>query len=292
MEPANTKPGEMSALDNLAMQAQMFIQNAQMNLLQLGRVLTEAKPLVAHGEWENWIKKNTNMNKRTAEQYMQAYKEFGLNPQIAALGTTKTLKLLPLADDERKKLLEENDVKSMSTRQLEEAIKEQRSTLMKEARAHAREEIEKVMAEKRRMQKDLQEAVTNSEKAYKDKDMLQRENIRLKQEVKERDEIIEEQQEDYNRAQQELLNVKSSIAKGDAERTPSDRLTVGIFAAAVRTFIGSCARLPHMGTAFSNMEQSEKEEFDELLRTVECWASDSRKAMDTVIVDGEVIGNV
>ena len=125
-ELANTQKKEIAVLDNLAMQAKTYIQNARMNLLQLGRVLAEAKPLVPHGEWENWVKTNTSMSKRAAEQYMQAYAEFGLNPQIAELGTTKTLKLLPLTEDEREKLLSENDVSSMSTRQLDEAIRKKK----------------------------------------------------------------------------------------------------------------------------------------------------------------------
>lgn len=49
-ELANTQKKEIAVLDNLAMQAKTYIQNARMNLLQLGRVLAEAKPLVPHGE--------------------------------------------------------------------------------------------------------------------------------------------------------------------------------------------------------------------------------------------------
>lgn len=43
---------------------------------------------------------------------------------------------------------------------------------------------------------------------------LTRENSILKQEIRERDEELEEQQADYNRAQEELLNIKSQVAKG------------------------------------------------------------------------------
>lgn len=292
-ELANTRGStELSTLDSLALQARIVVQNMSMNMLELGRILCEAKPLVPHGEWGDWVKTNTSFGKRTAEQFMQSYKKFGLDPEIAALGTTKTLKLLPLTDDEREDLLSNNDVPSMSTRQLDDAIKEQKAKLLKEARAEVQAEFAKTQAEKQQIQKDLQDAVKNSEEAFRDKDMLQRENIRLKQELKERDELLEEQQADYNRAQEELLNVKSSIAKGDAERIPSDRLTAETFGSAVRAFIGTCARMPQMGNVFSSMEQPEREDFDELLRTIESWAKDSRKALDTMIVDGEVISNV
>ena len=291
-ELANTQKKEIAVLDNLAMQAKTYIQNARMNLLQLGRVLAEAKPLVPHGEWENWVKTNTSMSKRAAEQYMQAYAEFGLNPQIAELGTTKTLKLLPLTEDEREKLLSENDVSSMSTRQLDEAIRKQKQEALKEARQEVQGELEKertarIAAEQRaKAAKSRPPEVTKelSDKLRSHKEQMERltrENSILKQEIRERDEELEEQQE--------LLNIKSQVAKGDAERVPTDQLTVDAFASAVRAFIGACARMPHMSATFSAMSQIDKNEYDELLRTVEAWAKDSRKALDSVLVDSEVL---
>lgn len=299
-ELANTQKKEIAVLDNLAMQAKTYIQNARMNLLQLGRVLAEAKPLVPHGEWENWVKTNTSMSKRAAEQYMQAYAEFGLNPQIAELGTTKTLKLLPLTEDEREKLLSENDVSSMSTRQLDEAIRKQKQEALKEARQEVQGELEKertarIAAEQRAKAAESRPPEVTKElsdklRSHKEQmERLTRENSILKQEIRERDEELEEHQADYNRAQEELLNIKSQVAKGDAERVPTDQLTVDAFASAVRAFIGACARMPHMSATFSAMSQIDKNEYDELLRTVEAWAKDSRKALDSVLVDSEVL---
>ena len=299
-ELANTQKKEIAVLDNLALQAKTYIQNARMNLLQLGRVLAEAKPLVPHGEWENWVKTNTSMSKRAAEQYMQAYAEFGLNPQIAELGTTKTLKLLPLTEDEREKLLSENDVSSMSTRQLDEAIRKQKQEALKEARQEVQGELEKertarIAAEQRAKAAESRPPEVTKElsdklRSHKEQmERLTRENSILKQEIRERDEELEEQQADYNRAQEELLNIKSQVAKGDAERVPTDQLTVDAFASAVRAFIGACARMPHMSATFSAMSQIDKNEYDELLRTVEAWAKDSRKALDSVLVDSEVL---
>ena len=299
-ELANTQKKEIAVLDNLAMQAKTYIQNARMNLLQLGRVLAEAKPLVPHGEWENWVKTNTSMSKRAAEQYMQAYAEFGLNPQIAELGTTKTLKLLPLTEDEREKLLSENDVSSMSTRQLDEAIRKQKQEALKEARQEVQGELEKertarIAAEQRAKAAESRPPEVTKElsdklRSHKEQmERLTRENSILKQEIRERDEELEEQQADYNRAQEELLNINSQVAKGDAERVPTDQLTVDAFASAVRAFIGACARMPHMSATFSAMSQIDKNEYDELLRTVEAWAKDSRKALDSVLVDSEVL---
>lgn len=328
---ANTTQGDISLLDNLAVQARTCVLSARMNLLQLGRVLTEAKPLVPHGEWEAWVKANAEMSVRAAQSYMQAYATFGLNPDIAKLGATKTMKLLPLSEEERETLFAKNDVEAMSTRQLDEAIREQKEKIRREAQAAiadakeaAQKEIDRernarIAAEQRadaaesrepelavsvkaeidkakEVIKEQQERIEALNKA--DQDMRQRQSHqqdfcdKLQKEIRERDELIQEQQEDYNRIQAELLNVKSTIAKGDAERVPTDQLTPDRFASAVRAFIGVVARMPHMTAAFSRMGEDDRREYDELLRTVESWAKDSRRALDTVEVEGMVIEHV
>ena len=44
-----------------------------------------------------------------------------------------------------------------------------------------------------------------------------------------------------------------------------------------------------MTAAFSVMDEDERREYDELLKTVEAWVKGSRKALDTVTVEGMVI---
>ena len=323
-ELANTGTGELSLLNGLALQARTLAQSAAMNMLQLGRVLCEAKPLVQHGEWDKWIRENAYMKRRTAETYMQAYKVFGLNAQIAEFGTTKIMKLLPMNEEEREELLSEHDVSAMSTRQLDEAIRQQKEKLVQEARAEVQREIDRerearIAAEQRaeaaeNRPPEMPPEYTDRLKAAEEKanalagvidqftkradevdaawKKTKAENDTLRREIAERDELIEEQQEEYNRTQAELLDVKSSIAKGDAERMPLDQLTPDAFASAVRAFIGSCARMPHMAAAFSAMTDEERRMYDELLQTVESWTKGSRKALDTVTVEGVVIERV
>ena len=298
-EIANTNQTSTS-LDSLALQARMYVLDARLNLLQLGRVLSEAKPLVPHGEWDSWIRENADMSRRSAEQYMQAYAKFGVDPKIAQLGTSKVLKLLPLQEDQLEQLFSDNDVKEMSARQLDEAIRKQKEELVREARKEVQEELERekrsrIAAEKRAEaaiedgKKAAEELTSNFEDSVKDRMSLMNRNRMLEQEVQERDKLIQEQQEDFNRIQAELLDAKSSIAKGDAERTPIDRLTIDFFASAVRTFIGSVARMPHMASAFSSMDHTEKMEFDELLSVIESWAAGSRKALESATIESEVI---
>ena len=274
-EIANTQTNAPARLNDLALQAQMFSRNACMNLLQLGRVLAEARPLIPYGQFEGWCLENAKMSMRTAEQYMQAYEEFGIDTKIAELGTSKIIKLLPMSEEEREKLLAENDVSSMSTRQLDAAIRAQRESLLAEARAEVQaaneaaraaeqrateaenrppevpEELVDQLREKDRaildQKQEIKRLANIGQAAITERQRVDRENNDLRRDLKERDEDMEALQADYNRMQEELLNLQSAQARGDAERLPADILTPDVFSAAVNTFVGTCCRLPQMG---------------------------------------------
>ena len=307
----NGNGNSLSILDGLAMQARTFAQGAAMNLLQLGRVLDEAKPLVNHGEWAGWVRQNAKMSVRTAEQYMQAYREFGLNQQIAELGASQVIKLLPMTPEERDKLLSENDVSSMTTRQMDEAIRAQTKQIQDEARREAAAEAQEAIAQAQQERDDAErraaelaarppeipeELLEKLKRQEKDLEYqaqvncdLMKETTRLRQDCAQMEQDMQDQQAAYNRAQEELLNFKSAQKRGDAERKPADDLTLDAFSAAVREFMGLCARMPYMSSTFSTMPVEEKRGYDELLRTVEGWAASARHALDTYAAEGGIV---
>lgn len=136
-----TQGQELKLIDNLAQQAQMFSCGAAMNLLQLGRVLTEAKPLVSQGDWMEWVQTNAHLPVRRAQEYMQAYRKFGIDQRIAQLGPSQIIALLPMSDEERETLMAENSVADMTNRELKEAIRETRERTRTEAMEEARAAI-------------------------------------------------------------------------------------------------------------------------------------------------------
>ena len=330
-ELANTRQNEISVIDGLAAQARALRLSINVNMWQLARVFIEAKELVPHGEWENWLRENAEVSVRTAQDMMAAYRRFGDRPQFAELGQSKTFKLLPLPEGTEDKFLAEHDVESMTAREVERAVKEARE----ETRREFQEKIEKLkqmqldaLSEAKRLQDVAEEAQQRAaeaenrppvippelteelnagrEKLNRQREEIERlaamgsesiaeqrrlaaENNNLRREIQEQAEMLNEQQADLNRAQAELLNAQSAIAKGDAERVPVSGLTVDSFAQAVRSFIGTVARMPQMRMAFAAMDLSEVREYAELLETVERWCRDSRRALDTVSAEGAVI---
>ena len=313
MVSANTKTKEISVIEGLAAQARALRTSVELNLWQLARIFTEAKPLVPRGEWEAWLDENAGMSARSAQQMMQAYRKFGEKPQFQGIGKANLFKMLALPDGTEEEFMETHDVAAMSAREVEDAVKKVKAEMQSEI---DRERDARIAAEKRAddaenrppeipaeftreleesrgrlaaAQEEIDRMKVTGETALEESRRIAGENSRLKQEIRDQQAMMEEQQEDLNRAQAELLNVKSAIAKGDAERVPSDQLTLDAFAAAVRTFIGVVARMPHMRVTFSTMDDQTKEDYSVLLETIEKWAKDSRKALETTGAEGTVI---
>lgn len=106
--------------------------------IEIGKRLSEAKEMVGHGNWSNWLETEVNYSQRTAQNLMKIYEEYGRgtlensNSQaLADLGYTQAIAMLKLEEDERENFIEENDIESMSTRELNEAIRE-KNDLIKE----------------------------------------------------------------------------------------------------------------------------------------------------------------
>lgn len=302
---ANTKETEISTIEILAAQARALKMTINVNMWQLARVFVEAKKIVPHGQWGKWLEENAEVSERTAQDMMQAYKRFGGIPQIEGIGKAKLFRMLPLPDGAVEQFLKENDVSNMSTREIERAVKQARAEadeeIQKERRARMEAEQRAAAAEKAKNQPsaELRSELHNNqtriaqqeaeiERLAKAGSIAAGEAERLRRELKEQTELLEEQQAEINRAQQEILNMQSAAAKGDAERTPEGQLTLEAFSSAVRGFIGTCARLPMMRFAFAAMGPEDLREYRVLLETVEKWAKDSREAMDLDVIDGGI----
>ena len=305
-EIANTQQASLTPIAVLAEEARIYSESMAMNMLNLGRVFTEAKKQVAHGEWGDWVQRYSGMSARSAQQLMAIYSRFGDKPAFAGVEKSKMYKMLALPEGTEEAFAVKNDLSAMTSREVEEAVKRVREQATEEirreraARKAAEERAEKLSARPpevpeevsaalkskdamiEQQKQELERIAATGRDSVAEANRLRNDNNRLRRELNENAELLEETQQECNRAQAELLNLQSTVAKGDAERTPCDELTADTFAAAVRQFIGTCARMPHMGRTFGMMRPEEYHVYDELLRTVEGWAKDARKALDTI----------
>lgn len=117
--------------------------------IEIGRRLAEAKAILPHGAWGDWLEKEVEFSQSTAGNYMKLFDAygnqqmslfgiFGNSQTIANLDYTKALKLLAVPEEERETFAQEVDAGNLSVRELEAAIRERN-----EARAQAEEERQK-----------------------------------------------------------------------------------------------------------------------------------------------------
>lgn len=157
----------MSEIINVPMSAQSDIQTVTVEIRQLhrqaqamalcyaieiGRRLKVAKDMLDHGEWGRWVKEELPFSQSTAGNFMRVFEEYGAaqvsffgdakSQALANLSYTKALRLLAIDDEtEREAFVETHDVENMSSRELEQAIRERDEALRRAEELEAREQV-------------------------------------------------------------------------------------------------------------------------------------------------------
>lgn len=161
------------------------------NLIEIGRLLTEAKAMVEPKDWGKYIWDNFGYSTSSADNWMKLYREYGNNQEslfdsfrdsqtFGKLSYTQLLALTALPAEEREEFAQKNDVESMSTRELQRAIKERDearkaqeaaendAVKMKEALAKAQVEAQGAVSGARESAEQLEKAKSQNEKAGKE----------------------------------------------------------------------------------------------------------------------------
>ena len=141
--------------------------------IEIGKRLTEAKCLVRHGEWGNWLAERVNYSQRSANNFMKIYKEYGAtglvakSQSIANLSVTQAVAMFDLPAEERERFAEQNEADKMSIRQLKAEVakaKEELEAVRKEQGRKLEAELKAKDEEIAGSKKRLEEALTQSTK--------------------------------------------------------------------------------------------------------------------------------
>ncbi len=95
------------------------------NIILMGQKFIEAKKLIPHGGWGDWLESKVGFSQRTANQFMRIAQEYGSNSQaISNLEATKIYLLMELPVEDREDFISQNDLKGMSTREVRSRLQE------------------------------------------------------------------------------------------------------------------------------------------------------------------------
>lgn len=127
VQSQNTPP----TLVQLENEIKFHISQMSQNIIEIGTRLIQAKSLVKHGEWSNWLESNFALTNSTATKFMKVAKRFGRDSKIVSvpnLNSTQMITLLSLPEADTEKFIKEQEetgspVENMTAKTLRGKVK-------------------------------------------------------------------------------------------------------------------------------------------------------------------------
>lgn len=205
--------------------------------VQIGFKLKEAKEQVEHGQWENWCRENLNYSKSKTEKLMRIATEYGDENSIYAktytctdLSISKALSLLQVPEEEVGRFAENNDVDSMTVKELNDKIKALESE--KEMRAVEvnvlTEEYEKRLTAADEELEHIKNELTELQDSTADPDALADLEAKIekaKEKEKKLKEEMKQEKESRDLQIQQAVEEKADQLRKEAEQAAAGRLS-------------------------------------------------------------------
>ena len=127
----NITYAEKQELDVIESDIKQEINKVAISILIIGDRLIRAKEILKHGQFQEWVDANFVISYRAATNYMRAAKAFPEEKRksISFLKSTQVLLLAELPEETRDSFITDNDISSMSTRELKAAIKQEKTNI-------------------------------------------------------------------------------------------------------------------------------------------------------------------
>lgn len=314
MKATCIEPGQqgLATLAVIEYRIATHMQGAYENVIEVGRCLCEAKDagLVPHGQWEEWVQRNTGMSVRSAQKLMQTARSVQAGSSLARLPISKITTILSLPEPEREPMAERAAAEDMSLRELQEAVKREKQRADKaeakrlEVEANMRSHDAQAAHDRKQLRAQLEQARAQaapstgiSPEAQAEIDHLHEEIDRmgshageeidrLKSELAEAESYAERQAELRQQAQQELLNHRAQAARGESAQVAA--FGSAELAAAVQAFVCAAGVLPHLGPNVAQISEGERAQMRQYVDMVATWVEGARRTLATVVINGEV----
>ena len=229
--------------------------------VELGRRLVEAKELLPHGAWGDWLRDEADIKPSTANNYMRLFEEYGASQltlfgasvksqTIENLPMSKALLLLAVPAEEREEFAEKVNAEDLSVRELKAVIEErdvqkqradsfakqveaaEAARAEAEAKAEearkAAEAAKKLAGEAERLQAKLLEEQTAKEKEHVTAAALREELKKAREEpeisASRLEAIRKEAEKDAKQAAEEAAKKELEAAKAKADKATQEAI--------------------------------------------------------------------
>ncbi len=211
---------ELTTLSKLEVEINFYLGQTAQNIIEVGKRLIQAKSIVAHGKWQQWLQENFQLSRHTAERFMNVAERFSKTSNVAHFGSSQMIAMLSLpSSEETEKFIEEKAkegkaVADMTIKQLREEIADYKSKLETADKEHQQSLFEAGEDSKAAIQK------LNDEHQREISD-LSKQLDELNEELKKRPTV---EPDDYKSTKNALVEAQIALARSQdtAERQADD----------------------------------------------------------------------
>lgn len=273
-------------------------QTAQ-NIIEIGKRLIEVKENLQHGEFSEWLKERIDISHRTANNFMKVATTFSNSQSLANLGSTKLFLLAGLDEEDRQEVMKENKVEDMTTRELEQVIKEKKEIKKQlEAEQEYSEELQQAIKDKEIQIKNLQnelEKIQIPEKEIIEKEIIKEvipehfinEKEKLKQNIVEQQKQLETLRKRAEKAESTLRNIKLEDNLEKDEVFDTAKLDMLLFN--IKDFLSKNSKYTYLKEDLQNIPSKKKKFVEQGVNSIKEWAMLMEQALEN---RQDIVGNI
>lgn len=266
-------------------------QTAQ-NIIEIGKRLIEVKENLHHGEFTEWLKERVDISHRTANNFMKVANTFSNSQSLANLGSTKLFLLAGLDEEDRQEVMQENNVEEISTRQLEQVVKEKKEIKKQlEAEQEYSQELQEAIKEKEKQIRALQNEIENIQ--VPKKEIIEKEVIK---EVIPEDLILEKQSLEKEletlrkRAEKAEDTIKSIKLETKIQQdNVFDNAKLDMLLSNVRDFLSKNSKFTYFKEDLQNIPPKKRKFVEQAVNSIKEWTVLMEQALEN---RQDVVGNI
>lgn len=266
-------------------------QTAQ-NIIEIGKRLIEVKENLPHGEFGNYLKEKVEFSRQTANRFMSVATQFSNSSAMSNLGSTKLFLLAGLDEEDRQELIQENNVEDMTTRELEQAVKEKKEiTKQLKIEQEYSNELQESIKEKERQIRTLQneiEKIQIPEKEIVEKEVIKEvvpENLILEKQALEKE--LETLRKRAEKAENTLSRIKLDKEINQDKvysNTKLEHLLINI-----KDFLDNASKYTYLKDELQKIPPQNKKILESKINEVESWTILMKQALRN---EENMVGNI
>ncbi len=273
-------------------------QTAQ-NIIEIGKRLIKVKDNLPHGEYLNWLENSVDFTERTAQRFVKVAITFSNTTPVSHLGSRKLFALAGLDEEDRQEIMQENNVEDMTTRELEQVIKEKKQIKEQlEAEQDYSSELQEAIKQKEEKIRELQieiEKIQIPEKEIVEKEVVKeivpehllREKEMLKQEIEQQKQQLEKLQKRAEKAEGTLKSIR--LEDNLEKDAVFDTAKLDMLLFNIRDFLSKNSQYTYLKEDLQNIPSKKRKFIEAGINSIKEWAMLMEQALEN---RQDVVGNI